>query len=141
MAATPLVPIGSSTLVYGSDDGGRSVQTRDPVFSQRLEPALARLKLKPHLVGREENELKLIRGPIDLEGHLGRDGRYYLCDVARLFPPEAPQPTLGAGQIFYNLLREELLSRLPNELSSDAFSAFGRHGAPEHNQEVYMGEM
>lgn len=32
----------------------------------------------------------MVASPGDLEGHKGLDGRYYLLDVARLFPPEAP---------------------------------------------------
>lgn len=38
-------------------------------------------------VGREQ---VMVASPGDLEGHKGLDGRYYLLDVARLFPPEAP---------------------------------------------------
>ena len=25
---------------------------------------------------------------VDIEGHLGKDGRYYVVDTARVFPPE-----------------------------------------------------
>lgn len=35
----------------------------------------------------------LLHGPIDIEGHKGRDGRFYLVDSARLFPPAASQET------------------------------------------------
>lgn len=31
-----------------------------------------------------------IYGPLDLEGHRGRDGRLYVLDTARLFPPAVP---------------------------------------------------
>ncbi len=34
--------------------------------------------------------LQLVYGPGDLEGHLGKDGRYYVLDAARLFPPHPP---------------------------------------------------
>ena len=29
-------------------------------------------------------------GPVDVEGHMGRDGRLYVLDTARLFPPSTP---------------------------------------------------
>jgi len=40
---------------------------------------------QPHLV-----RSKMLYGPGDIEGHLGRDGKFYLLDFSRLFPPEAP---------------------------------------------------
>jgi hypothetical protein len=36
------------------------------------------------------SEKKLVYAPVDLEGHLGQDGRYYLIDSARLLPPNPP---------------------------------------------------
>ncbi len=31
-------------------------------------------------------------GPVDLEGHLAPDGRFYLLDFSRVMPPETPKP-------------------------------------------------
>jgi hypothetical protein len=45
------------------------------------------LNLKKHTVGRQRVP---IIGPGDIEGHLGRDHRYYMLDYARLMPPEEP---------------------------------------------------
>lgn len=35
-------------------------------------------------------EIKEVPVPLDLEGHQGTDGRYYVVDFARLLPPESP---------------------------------------------------
>ena len=65
-----------------------------------------------------------IHGPGDIEGHMGRDGRFYVVDTARLFPPRTPTP--GArGCILYRLLRPELVRKFGRPLSSDAFSRVG----------------
>ena len=47
-------------------------------------------KQKKHI---KHNFLKIVKkkktiGPTDIEGHRGRDNRYYMIDFARLFPPE-----------------------------------------------------
>ena len=81
-----------------------------------------------------------------VEGHFGLDGRYYLIDFARVFPPEtpesgysiAPNETLvystqtrcppsyrTKGAFLYRLLRPELVVRNGVALSSDSFSRFG----------------
>lgn len=33
----------------------------------------------------------------DVEGHKGKDGRYYLLDFARSFPPESPHKVRPIG--------------------------------------------
>ena len=66
-----------------------------------------------------------LAGPADIEGHLGKDGRYYVLDFARLMPPEAP-PSRPLGyesrSVFFRFLRPELVIRHPSRLSSDAFT-------------------
>lgn len=47
------------------------------------------LNLKEHTVGLLENTKNLYT-PTDLEVHKLKDGRYVVCDFARLFPPEYP---------------------------------------------------
>lgn len=44
------------------------------------------LNLKEHIGG--EVDQKRIYMPVDIEGHLGSDKRYYLLDFARLMPPQ-----------------------------------------------------
>jgi hypothetical protein len=98
-------------------------------------------------------------------GHVGKDDRSYLLDLARTFPPEAPSETphlpVATQSIFYRLLRPgnhitspgklsvftflhlcaEFLAylranKLCSALSSDAFASFGAHNAATHNQHV-----
>jgi len=52
------------------------------------------LNLKEHMVGKAQDRSVPVYGPADLEGHLAYDGRYYVLDVARLFPPEKPDPKM-----------------------------------------------
>jgi len=64
-------------------------------------------------------------GPFDVEGHLGTDGRFYLIDTARLFPPTAPnllRKNDSGIQYLYNRMRPELVKIYPHPLSSEAFS-------------------
>jgi tetratricopeptide (TPR) repeat protein len=71
---------------------------------------------------------------VDIETHLGRDGRVYIIDTARLFPPEPPQGEKGS--VFCRLLRRELLQTNPVPLSSDAFTNFGKHDSVKLNGDV-----
>jgi hypothetical protein len=61
----------------------------------------------------------------DIEGHLGRDGRYYVLDFSRTFPP-APDgvgaAAPGKGAYLYRVLRAELVQKNDVPLSSDAFT-------------------
>lgn len=68
--------------------------------------------------------------------HRGRDNVIYMLDFARLFPPEhranahlKPEHRTG-HEIFYQLLRPELVRANPRPLCSDALSGWGRHGNP-----------
>lgn len=57
----------------------------DAQFSALMDRLGERLKLASHQVrGRR------IVGPADIEGHKGPDGKYYLVDLARMFPVRAP---------------------------------------------------
>ncbi|KNC55424.1 uncharacterized protein AMSG_11086 [Thecamonas trahens ATCC 50062] len=91
--ASSLLPIdGSASLIYGSDDGAITVHDDDPVFNTIMAAAAELLNLAPHPVGRAP-PYTTICGPADIEGHRGSDGKYYLLDTARVFPPEEPSDT------------------------------------------------
>lgn len=117
-AMTLFLWIDRRTLMYGSADGGHTVQDQDPVLKGMIKDACTKLRLKGHLVGKGKQQ-KLIYGPGDLEGHLGyaflpsrlfsiclhhpppnayysHDGRYYVIDCARLCPPFPPVFTILA---------------------------------------------
>jgi len=142
--ATSFLPVSSRTLIYGSNDGGYTVQTANTSsfsvvegekFEEMMKDCAEFLNLKGHLTGIGGNPGYLY-GPCDLEGHVGTDGEVYVLDLARLFPPETPDPS-KKGSFLYQLLRPEFVKNCPNSLSSDAFSLFGRSGDfQEHDREV-----
>ena len=137
LIATSELPISTSTIVYGSSDGGNTVHSNDPEINAIIERAAKILNLKGHMCGLNPGARGLIHGPCDLEGHIGTDGRFYILDLARVFPPQTPNPELTGG-FLYQLLRPELVARAPFPLSPDAFSAFGAcdPDVDTHNQEA-----
>lgn len=103
-----VLPIGSNSLIYGSNDGGRTVMSSNPHFCGLMARAAQKLNLKGHVVG-VNDQATLLYGPCDIEGHQGKDGRLYVLDTARglfhslkrqslsetwiaVFPPEMPRP-------------------------------------------------
>lgn len=90
--ATPLLPINKeSTLIYGSSNAGETVHSDDQEFNALMIEAASFLGIKEHGVGNSTSDsdtspLKLLAGPVDIEGHKGLDGRYYLLDTVRRFP-------------------------------------------------------
>ena len=128
------LPIDETTLKHGSRDGGKTVVSNDDQARDIANKLGKVLNLKEHVAGTSGTELC---GPADLEVHLARDGRFYAIDTARMFPPDCNQAIGHAPNFFlYRSLRQELVQSLPMPLSSDAFSAFGRHHQTEHNEEV-----
>lgn len=61
--------------------------------------------------------------PADIEVHRGFDGKIYMLDFSRLWPPEVPTPGVKASFLIRKL-REELVGSLGKPLCADAFSAF-----------------
>ena len=89
-----------------------------------MKSAAKALNLKGHWI---RNSGIKIYGPGDIEGHLGYDGKFYVVDLARVFPPEAPDKNENKDKraVFYRVLRPELVRTHPKPLSSDAFTAWG----------------
>eukprot|EP01119_Soliformovum_irregulare_P011787 TRINITY_DN2986_c0_g1_i2.p1 TRINITY_DN2986_c0_g1~~TRINITY_DN2986_c0_g1_i2.p1 ORF type:complete len:349 (-),score=86.96 TRINITY_DN2986_c0_g1_i2:95-1141(-) len=120
MSAQAIIPIdGIRSHKYGSRDGGSSMKT-DAHFIRLLGTACSILNLQPHYL----NGVKVC-GAGDMEGHLGTDGRSYVIDTARLFPPVHPI-NKARGSFLYRLFRPEFLQQLKFPLNSDAFSKFAR---------------
>eukprot|EP01091_Cochliopodium_minus_P004832 TRINITY_DN1472_c0_g2_i1.p1 TRINITY_DN1472_c0_g2~~TRINITY_DN1472_c0_g2_i1.p1 ORF type:complete len:1451 (-),score=404.43 TRINITY_DN1472_c0_g2_i1:87-4439(-) len=134
LSVQTIVPLSKGTLIYGSADAGRTVHNDDPKFSELMNEMGKKLNLKPHHVGKSGTKV-LVSTPCDIEGHLAMDGRYYVLDVARLFPPSSPTRD-KKGEHLFRLLRPEFLRKYLKPLSSDAFSAFGSDNIKENNLEV-----
>jgi len=125
MIAMSVLPINDSTLVYGSKDAGDTVYD-NPTFSSKLKHVAQELGLKLHKAGKEPNA-KYLYTPVDMEGHIGTDGRMYLLDFSRVFPPERPLPSAPRFMYLCRLLRPEFVkiySENFGPLSSDAYSRF-----------------
>lgn len=124
--AMSVLPISKETLLYGSDDGGATVHADNEELNNLLRAAAKRLNLKGHTVGLKDK--KTIFGPGDLEAHLGFDGRYYVVDVGRAMPPEAPMTLQQVKEepraVFYKFLRPEWVVKQKKPLCSDAFSCW-----------------
>lgn len=129
------LPLNSSTLVYGSADASRTIMLNSDL-EKLMKQVAQKLNLKGHNV-REgtSSELRYLFGPVDIEGHKGLDGRFYVVDTARLFPPTTPVRGVRSCHL-YKLMRAEAVRANPKALSSDAFSFFGKPDSEEHNAEV-----
>lgn len=151
--ATAVAPIGGSpnTIIYGSDDASKTIHKSNTMFNELARKIADKLHLKEHVVtavnsvvlspeaklaqrtsGIQANQTQLDLA-VDVEGHLGRDGRFFLVDLARLFPPTVPK----GKEVWFNHFRPEFMrDHCSTKLSDDAFTGFGRHGYEEHHPEV-----
>lgn len=119
LLASAILPIASDTIRYGSPDGGIHVLATDYQLSSKMESLGKSLNLQLHSYQDEKMALCT-----DIEGHLGYDGRYYVLDLARVYPPEAPSPETPKS-IFYAQLRPSFVTNFQDfPLCSDAFSTF-----------------
>ena len=75
----------------GSCDGGVTVYNEDHSLLSKVRTAAKLLNLKNHLCGMNAHSRKELYTPLDLEGHLGSDGKHYLLDFSRVMPPEYPR--------------------------------------------------
>ncbi len=71
--AISLLPIKGSTLIYGSNDGGRTFNSSDPVVNNDMNELGASLNLQAHTVCKD----KVIRTPADL-GNVTCDKQFVL---------------------------------------------------------------
>eukprot|EP00727_Mastigamoeba_balamuthi_P008686 m51a1_g444 hypothetical protein (1769) ;mRNA; r:86393-107549 len=126
LIAESVLPIeGKETLVYGSADAGKSFACKDEELVRKLKNATKVLNLKKRVV-----DGKPLYTPLDLEGHRGKDGKLYLVDFARCFPPEFPKDGVKAAR-YYRLLRPEFVKSYRMSLCPDAFSNFIKDPASE----------
>lgn len=138
LIAMSILPISQVSIVYGSNDCGRTVNnTASPEAIHALERLAEHLNIKPHYCGMGGRKAVKVYGPVDLEGHQSAvDGRFYLLDFSRMMPPETPRPGLKMVHL-YRLLRPEFVKSYPAPLCSDGYSTFIRaHNAQQHNHEL-----
>lgn len=156
ITAMPLLPL--QALVYGSSDAGKTLNMSNPKVNQCMVQAASSLHLAGHLVRghdddgvgvgvgvdggsgeskskeeeEKEKEKKEIYSAADVEVHEGKDGRLYMLDLARTFPPQSPDACRHLpnhrGSIFFRMFRPEFLQIRKQlgfpPLSSDALSGF-----------------
>lgn len=67
LLVSSLLPVTRDSLVYGSNDAGRTVH-RSPEAAEIMQRMARRLNLKEHLVGQGDRPVPLY-GPCDIEVH------------------------------------------------------------------------
>ena len=123
LVAMCLLPVDRSTLIYGTADGGRTIENKNETFSDIMKQTAESLNLKAHECGAVRNATKVLHSAADIEGHLGFDGKFYLLDFSRTMPPVRPDARVLNGHL-YQLFRREFVTLYPVPLCSDAYSGF-----------------
>ncbi|XP_046389618.1 clustered mitochondria protein homolog isoform X2 [Ischnura elegans] len=75
------------SVVYGSIDFGRTVVSH-PKYLELLSKAGQQLKILPHSVLNEKGEVFELCSSVECKGIIGNDGRHYILDLMRTFPPD-----------------------------------------------------
>lgn len=75
------------SVVYGSIDFGKTVLSH-PKYLELLNSAGKHLKILPHSVLNEKGEPIELCSSVECKGIIGNDGRHYILDLLRTFPPD-----------------------------------------------------
>jgi len=75
------------SVVYGSIDFGKTVVTHAK-YLDLLQKAGNQLKILPHKVVNEKEEEVELCSSVECKGIIGNDGRHYILDLLRTFPPD-----------------------------------------------------
>ena len=73
--------------MYGSIDFGKTVVTHSK-YLDLLQKAGNQLKILPHKVVNDKNEEVDLCSSVECKGIVGNDGRHYILDLLRTFPPD-----------------------------------------------------
>ncbi|XP_058055311.1 clustered mitochondria protein homolog [Anopheles bellator] len=89
------------SVVYGSIDFGKTVLSH-PKYLELLNSAGKHLKILPHCVYNDREESIELCSSVECKGIIGNDGRHYILDLLRTFPPDVnflvlPAPTADEG--------------------------------------------
>ncbi|KAJ8969721.1 hypothetical protein NQ317_006110 [Molorchus minor] len=75
------------SVVYGSIDFGKTVLSH-PKYLDLLNKAGQQLKILPHHVLNDKEEPVELCSSVECKGIIGNDGRHYILDLLRTFPPD-----------------------------------------------------
>jgi len=75
------------SVVYGSIDFGKTIVTHSK-YLDLLQKAGNQLKILPHQVINDKNEEVELCSSVECKGIIGNDGRHYILDLLRTFPPD-----------------------------------------------------
>lgn len=75
------------SVIYGSVDFGHTVMSH-PKYLELLAKAAPILRIAPHKVINEKEEEIEICSSVECKGIIGNDGRHYILDLLRTFPPD-----------------------------------------------------
>uniref|UniRef100_A0A1B6E4P9 Clustered mitochondria protein homolog n=1 Tax=Clastoptera arizonana TaxID=38151 RepID=A0A1B6E4P9_9HEMI len=75
------------SVVYGSIDFGKTVISH-PKYMDLLGKAAQQLKILPHKVINDKDEEIELCSSVECKGIIGNDGRHYILDLLRTFPPD-----------------------------------------------------
>lgn len=114
------------SVVYGSIDFGKTVVTH-PKYLDLLQKAGQQLKILPHKVLNEKSEEIELCSSVECKGIIGNDGRHYILDLLRTFPPdvnflksEEIQLNAASREMGFPIAHKHKLATLRQELV-DAF--------------------
>ncbi|XP_075994985.1 clustered mitochondria protein homolog isoform X2 [Genypterus blacodes] len=75
------------SVIYGSIDFGKTVVSHTK-YLELLEKTSRPLKVQRHGVLNEKNEAVELCSSVECKGIIGNDGRHYILDLLRTFPPD-----------------------------------------------------
>ncbi|XP_062872460.1 clustered mitochondria protein homolog isoform X2 [Trichomycterus rosablanca] len=75
------------SVIYGSIDFGKTVVSH-PKYLELLEKTSRPLKLQRHSVLNEKDTAVELCSSVECKGIIGNDGRHYILDLLRTFPPD-----------------------------------------------------
>nr|CAH8832752.1 unnamed protein product [Trichobilharzia regenti] len=112
-------------VVYGSIDFGKTVLT-DKRYEEILSKTAKQLKIRPHKVVNQSGETVELYSSVDCKGIVGNDGRTYILDLLRTFPPDLnyldngddihPQLSPELTKLGYPYRHRHMLATLRQEL-------------------------
>jgi len=74
--------------------------------------------LAPHEFEGKDGKKHILYGPFDLEGHVGTDGKEYIIDFSRLFPPFPLKKKEHPAGHLYRLFRPEFVKHYPKNYAA-----------------------